>query len=364
MDQTYEIDDATLATLEELSEDEFNDYLNTGTIPNSKNNNPKSSKKGNDEVEETTNDDSQELEETPTEVDETETEEVTEEDQEEVDSTTTESNEETDDTKADDEEATKVDDAFRTLFSKPIKANGTEITLSNMQEVTTLIQKGVNYEAKNKELKPAKKLLKTLEANNLKEEDINLLIDLKKGNKEAIKTLIDANNIESYDLDSVDTTNYKPNNSIVSDTLVDLDEYLDIVKKSPHANEVADLMNNWFEPSSKELIIEHPSALTDILQELESGRFLEVKSKIEKEYILGQLNKPRIVRYIELVQEMEQAAKLKATELNKEAREKVKSSVKPSIKSTKQSKPTEEKPSMSLIEMENLTDEEFAKLFG
>ena len=87
---------------------------------------------------------------------------------------------------------------------------------------------GANYTKKMQLMAPLKKAAESLSRADIKEDDLNFLIDVHKGDKEAIKKLLTKHNVDPMELD-LDSTNYVPKNNIVSDEDVEYSNILDIV---------------------------------------------------------------------------------------------------------------------------------------
>jgi hypothetical protein len=95
-------------------------------------------------------------------------------------------------------------EAFNLLYGKPIKASGREVQLRNPEHARNFIEMGIDYNKKMHDMKPHLRTLKTLEKEGLlesgKEERLNLLIEIEKGNKDALTRFIAESDIDPLDL--------------------------------------------------------------------------------------------------------------------------------------------------------------------
>ena len=68
---------------------------------------------------------------------------------------------------------------FHELITKPFKANGREITITDPKDVVSLMQRGIDYSRKMEKLKPNLALVKTLEEHGLTDkEKLGYMVDL------------------------------------------------------------------------------------------------------------------------------------------------------------------------------------------
>ena len=173
----------------------------------------------------------------------------------------------------------------------PIKANGTEITIDNVDDAIRLMQMGANYNKKMTSLKPNLKMMKLLEANKLlDEEKLSFLIDLDKQNPDAIKKLIKDSGIDVMDIDTEGESDYTPNTYTVDERELAVDEVLDSIKDTPDYKKTVDLVSNKWDAKSKQTIAENPSLLGVINAHMASGVYDLVSTEVEKERLFGRLN--------------------------------------------------------------------------
>ena len=95
-------------------------------------------------------------------------------------------------------------------FKKPLKLSdrGMELPINNMQELITLASQGLNFTRKTQELSGYRKLVDTVKSAGIDESDIQMLADIKSGNKTAINGLAEKYKVDLYDLDN--DAVYKP----------------------------------------------------------------------------------------------------------------------------------------------------------
>lgn len=204
--------------------------------------------------------------------------------------TTTEGEEKTTTEKSDEDstEATEdVGDLKRILA--PFKANGVEVQVNSVDEAIKLMQMGANYNKKMTALKPSLKVLKMLEGHGLLDESkLSHLIDLEKGNPEAIAKLIKDRKLDAIEL-SQDDKEYVPSNYSVSDEAVELDETIKSIQDSPHGANTLDIVGNKWDRTSRELLAQNPAALLAINEQVGNGTYARVNQEVERQKMLGGL---------------------------------------------------------------------------
>ena len=178
---------------------------------------------------------------------------------------------------------------YEELFS-PFKANGKEIKVDNVTDARQLMQMGANYNKKMQGMKPHLKLLKTLENNDLLEEEkLNYLIDLSKKNPEAINKLIKDSGIDVYELDLDSDSTYKPTTHTVSDKSVDLDQVLDDIRDTKTFNTTLDVVGNKWDETSRRVISNNPTIIKVINDHMESGFYEQIQHIVDNERMFGRL---------------------------------------------------------------------------
>lgn len=210
-----------------------------------------------------------------------------------------------------DKEPTKVDNQevdYKSIYEqvfKPFKANGKEITPKTVEDVISLMQMGANYTKKMQLMAPMKKVVQSLDNAKIDEQELNFLIDVSKGDKEAIKQLLIKHKIDPLEIDLDGDNTYSPRNNIASDEDVEFnDTLMDIHDSLPRIQEI---LNNTWDDKSKKAILKDPRLMRALHEEVQMGRFDEVQKRLEAEKTFGRYKGISDVdAYIDLVSKMEQ----------------------------------------------------------
>ena len=210
-----------------------------------------------------------------------------------------------------DKEPTKVDNQevdYKSIYEqvfKPFKANGKEITPKSVEDIISLMQMGANYTKKMQLMAPMKKVVQSLDNAKIDEQELNFLIDVSKGDKEAIKQLLIKHKIDPLEIDLDGDNTYSPRNNIASDEDVEFnDTLMDIHDSLPRIQEI---LNNTWDDNSKKAILKDPRLMRALHEEVQMGRFDEVQKRLEAEKTFGRYRDvPDVNAYIDLVSKMEQ----------------------------------------------------------
>lgn len=178
---------------------------------------------------------------------------------------------------------------FQKLFGEPIKAGGRMTQLRNVDHAKNLIEMGIDYNKKMQGMRPHMQTLKTLEKEGLLGEDkqdrLNLLLEIEKGNTDALKKFIAESEIDILDLADEEqieaNRNYKPQNHIISNQEVEIEEALNSISDSQSYQKTIDVMTKTFDKKSREIISENPRYIVALNQDMENGIYDEVMDAVQ-----------------------------------------------------------------------------------
>ncbi len=206
-----------------------------------------------------------------------------------------------------------------------IKANGKVYNMT-IEELKRLSSMGMDYTRKTQELAPYRKTISAMRDNGLSDEDINLLIDIKKGkNKQAIKKLLTDTGIDLMELDDFDdeTSNqaYTPTDYGKKYEQSGVDTVVSRLSSDPVFQQTAEIVST-FDDTSKQFIMSNPDAIEGLHIDVKEGVFAKVMPEAEKIGALDGYKRPMLEYYIQAGQEFfyKQQA-LEAQESEKKAKE-------------------------------------------
>jgi len=172
----------------------------------------------------------------------------------------------------------------------PFKASGRLITPKNSDDAIRFLQMGGNYHDKMAGMKPALKALKALENNGLlDEEKLNFLIDLHKGNPEAVTRLLKDKQIDPLDVDVQAETTYRPANYSVSDAELQLDEVLNEIKDTPTYAKTLNIVTKEWDEKSRNEAATNPHIIGILNGQVRAGVYDTVMAAVQYDRSMGRL---------------------------------------------------------------------------
>lgn len=254
--------------------------------------------------------------------------------------------------------------AFYESITSPFKANGKEIKITNAQDVISMMQQGANYTKKMQELAPMRKAAESLIKAGIDYNQLAFLIDVNKGNKEAIKKLLKDKNFDITDIDLDEESSYQVNyNNIATDQEI---EYRDALQDStPERREKMQKIIESWDTKSQNAILNNPNLLRGLDWEIATGRYDKIKEIMESEKMFGRYkggNDLDFVRYIatemdkQLIREQQQATN------TSNSRPVPQSNTDKRKAAPSKGRPTPTKSSMTPEDLMGMSDEDFLKL--
>lgn len=184
--------------------------------------------------------------------------------------------------------ATDLED-FHKKITAPFRANGKEMQINNPDDAIRLMQMGANYNRKMASMKPALKVLKMLERNELLDEKkLSYLIDLNKKEPGAIAKLLKDSKIDPMEFE-IDQE-YAQSNHAVSDSEVELDTVVDELRDSPTYTRTLEIVANGWDKVSKTHIADNPRLLATLDSQVASGVYDIVSIEVDRERAFGRLS--------------------------------------------------------------------------
>ena len=312
--------------------------------------------------------DSEETEEVEEDEEVSEPEEDTPDDTEpEEETTEEESPDDTDDVEAEDESADDVN--YETSFNelmKPIKVSGEEVTVKSIDDARNLISMGIDYSRKMRDIKPLRAIGATLtEAGIMKdgqvdEEVLMRLVDINRGDKDALAQLMAEKEIDPLDMATEDIK-YTPTATMATQSSV---EIADVEKELSSRGNVDRVVNELdkMDNKSKQFFNETPANLLMLDDDINSGAYEKIMGAVRYEKTLGRLQgMSDMEAYIQLAQaEGNEGVKTLQTPQAPAAKPK------PSVKKRKAAAISKRAPAKKTVQKtydyEGMSDEDFEKL--
>lgn len=222
-----------------------------------------------------------------TSIEETE-EEVTEEDTEESEEDSLDGDTEEEEEVAVDE-PTKAEEAVQPISKHKFKANGKEYEFTD-DEVRTQFPKifgqAMDYTRKMQAIKPWRKTIDAIEGAKLSHDDVNLMIDVLKGDKDAVAAVLKRTGIDALDLD-VDNSKYVAKDYGRNETELAIKDVVDKISADPEYSITHRVLSNeWDDRSFKEMTND-PELIELLHMDVKSGMYNKVQPIAEKLKVYG-----------------------------------------------------------------------------
>lgn len=177
-----------------------------------------------------------------------------------------------------------VDEAQKEHQELAFKANGREYKFTQdeiMAQFPKIFGQAMDYTKKTQAMKPWRKTIDAIEEAKLGHNDINLMIDVMKGNKEAIAEVLKRTGVDSLEIDT-ENSKYTPNDYGRDDkalAIKDIIEEISVDREYETTHKV--LSKEWDEKSFKRMT-DDPELIRLLHNDVKSGTFDKVQAVAEK----------------------------------------------------------------------------------
>ena len=195
------------------------------------------------------------------------------------------------------------------------KANGREFKFTQdemLEQFPKIFGQAMDYTKKTQAMKPWRKTIDAIEQAKLGHEDINLMIDVMKGNKEAIAEVMKRTGVDSLEIDT-ENSKYTPNDYGRDDkalAIKDIVEEISADKEYEITHRV--LSKEWDEKSFREMT-EDPDLIRLLHVDVKTGMFDKVQPIADKIKVFDRGSKSDLEYYrlasIELAQQQQEASR-------------------------------------------------------
>lgn len=164
------------------------------------------------------------------------------------------------------------------------KANGKEYSFTPeemMEQFPKIFGQAMDYTKKTQALKPWRKTIDAIESARLGHDDINLMIDVFKGDKNAIAELIKRTGVDTLDLDT-ENSKYVPKDYGRDDTALAIKDIVDEISADKEYETTHRILSKeWDEKSFSELT-KDPELIRLLHVDVKSGMYDKVQPIAEK----------------------------------------------------------------------------------
>lgn len=168
-----------------------------------------------------------------------------------------------------------------------IKANGMEFDLTT-EELAQLAPKGLDYTKKMQEIAPWRKTISALKEQGLGETDVNLMIDVLKGDTNAIQEVLKRTGVDTLDLDPSVEQEYKPNDYGKPEPMQRIEEIVQEISADPEYSITEQVIDSQWDSESRSIIAQNPDMIRGLHQDIKAGVYDKVAPIAFKMKAMGQ----------------------------------------------------------------------------
>ena len=238
---------------------------------------------------------------------------------------------ETDNTDADNTETEndevaqpKADEEKAEIKKYKYKANGQEFEFTQDEVVNQfgkVFGQAMNYTKKMQAIAPYRKMISALEDEGISEDDMNLMIDALKGNKDAVTNLVKRANVDVLDLDLDQETNYKPNSYGRDESELRLKEVIDDISSDKEFVITQNVVSEQWDDASRDVFAKDPELIKELHIDVQNGTFDKVSPLAMKMKVIDGGKHSDLEYYIEAGKQyhtQSRAAELQQIELERQ----------------------------------------------
>lgn len=284
--------------IENLSDEDFDKYMNEAIAEGGMVEDEEEVDGTETEVEEDEVDTAEQPEDENESEDSDDNNDVDEEQEEETeeDSETEESAQKTVDEQPAKEETTLTTDTHKVPTFR-LKADGTEFELTE-DELKQLASKGMNYTKKMQDIKEYREHVSAIKEAALSKDDINLMIDVLKGDKDALATVMKRTGVDALDVD-VENSRYVPKNYGRNEVELEIEEVVESISRDPEYVTTKHIISSNWDKQSQMEFVKDPIKIAKLHEDVKNGTFDQVVPMMLKKKALDGARKSDIEYYIE-----------------------------------------------------------------
>ncbi len=188
------------------------------------------------------------------------------------------------------------------IMPNEINVNGMTVR-ATMEELEAGFKKGMNYTQKMQEIAPHRKDMNLMTEHGLSTDDLNLLIEAKKGNKEALGKLIANAKVDVLDLDAEASQDYTPENYAKDVPNVEMEQ----IKNEILADtEIAPSVENALQSMPEDMyqmVSSNAMGMNSLYSDMKSGMYEKIMPEVMKQQALYGVQEPTIQTYLKVAKQ-------------------------------------------------------------
>ena len=185
------------------------------------------------------------------------------------------------------------------IIPKDINVNGMTVR-ATMDELEAGFKKGMNYTQKMQEIAPHRKDMNLMMENGLTTADLNLLVEAKGGNKEALAKLLDDAKVDPLDIETEDSKDYTPQDYSKEVPNVEMEQLKsEILANTEYAPVVEDALQKMPE-DMYDLVAGDTRSMNALYKDIQSNLYQKVMPEVIKQQALYGKTEPTLDTYMKV----------------------------------------------------------------
>lgn len=236
---------------------------------------------------------------------ESETSDADEEDDSEAeDADPDEEADDADETSSD--EADEDDDAEQPAQMYKFRANGKDYEFSSeeiVDQFPKIFGQAMDYTKKMQAIKPWRKTIDAVESAELTHEDVSLMIDVLKGDKDALTEVIKRTGVNTLELDTEGDSNYVAKDYGRDESALAIQDVVNDIGSDPEYKTTHKILSKEWDDKSWGTITENPEMIRLLHEDVKSGMYAQLQPVAEKLKVYNNSRKSDLDYYKEAAQQ-------------------------------------------------------------
>jgi len=237
--------------------------------------------------------------------DDSTTDEVTDED--DLDATKETPDEDSEDDKdPSSDDATEEEEAEQPAQSYKFKANGKDYDFSSdeiVEQFPKIFGQAMDYTKKMQAIKPWRKTIDALEGAELSHNDVSLMIDVLKGDKEAITEVLKRTGTDTLELDTEADSAYVAKDYGRDDGALAIKDIVDDISQDVEYSTTHNILSKEWDEKSWNTMAADPNMIRLLHTDVKSGMYQTLQPLAEKLKVFGGASKSDLEYYKEAAQQ-------------------------------------------------------------
>ena len=189
---------------------------------------------------------------------------------------------------------------------RKFKANGQEFEFTDdevFDQFGKVFAQAMNYTKKMQAIAPYRGMIDSIEEQKLTQEDLNLAIDVLKGDKDALAAVMKRTGVDALDLDDEVSENYQPNNYGRNETELAIKDVVNEISGDSEYAITQHVIDSQWDSKSQDAFVQQPELIKELHLDVKNGVFDKVSPMAMKLKVLDGGRKSDIEYYVEAGQQ-------------------------------------------------------------